>query len=716
MEPLISMEILSDNEVWPIVSDGYFRNRISSLLIDNDIPKDAVDSIFLNAVDILSQCPDPKSKSSKGNSGIVIGKVQSGKTSNFISLMALALDNNYDIMIVLGGNKINLLAQNTARVEQSFGESDRLVVLDTNRNKTLLNPATIRRFLDRGSKVIIMGLKHQKHINFIAELFEDNILKQVPTLIIDDEGDQASLNTQAFRNKISPVYGSIIKLKEKIFLHCFISVTATPQANILIDITDLLSPSFGVLVYPGDNYCGLLTFHGEDQDKYIKEIPDEEPSLLDDEFPSTFFEALAVYFVGGSLRQYRGDHSAHSMLIHPSQKKYDHKIVIEKVTSVLDDWRTMASIKVEGIEDINYQVLKRHLINACSLLTNEGVNLPKFEDIEMFIMKNILDCSPVHLYNSDEPANDNDKYYKFNIYVGGNMIERGITIKGLAVTYITRRAKGISNVDNTEQRARWFGYKKEYLDVCRVYTTKVIKKDFESILEHDEDLWATIERAQEKGTPFKEIPRIFKLANEMLRLTRTNVARTTNGYQFSEWTKQDKFLSNESQSNYNLLLLEDYKNSWLDKLESVNHNGVNKHKVIRNINFFDFKRDILDKIEFPNNSKINRKFFNTVEELFHKCNFVPLIDVMWIREGVGETRTINDDETITQLFQGHNPNKNSPTYYAGDSAMANGRDVMQLQIHYVQPKNNNVNHISPMIALFIPDVYSAALTDLVTRA
>lgn len=87
--------------------------------------------------------------------------------------MALALDNDYDIMIVLGGNKNNLLAQNTARVEQSFGESDRLVVLDTNRNKTLFNPSTIKRFLDRGSKVIIMGLKHQKHINFIADLFND---------------------------------------------------------------------------------------------------------------------------------------------------------------------------------------------------------------------------------------------------------------------------------------------------------------------------------------------------------------------------------------------------------------------------------------------------------------------------------------------------------------------------------------------------------------
>ena len=95
-----------------------------------------------------------------------------------------------------------------------------------------------------------------------------------------------------------------------------------------------------------------------------------------------------------------------------------------------------------------------------------------------------------------------------------------------------------SNVDNTEQRARWFGYKAKYLDVCRVFTTRDIKDDFASILEHDEDMWASIERAQERGIPFKDMPRIFRLARSAyLNLTRRNVARTDN-FALSEWKQK----------------------------------------------------------------------------------------------------------------------------------------------------------------------------------
>ncbi|MBM6385235.1 MAG: hypothetical protein JSY10_14805 [Paenibacillus sp.] len=700
-------------EPWVVMNNGFFKTRISKLLKENDIPEDSIEGIFENAGQILSKCPNPQSTIPVGKTGIVIGKVQSGKTSNFISLMALAMDNSYEVMVVLGGNKINLLAQNTLRIKQSFGESDKLVVLDTNVNKNLISPATIKTFLDSGKKVIIVGLKHQKHINFLANLYDDIYLRSMPTLIIDDEGDQASLNTYRYKNKMSPIYASIKNLKEKIDIHCFISVTATPQANILSDITDFLSPSFGSLVYPGNNYCGLMTFHGEDQDIYIKEISDEEPSLLDEELPSSFFEALAIYFVGGTLRQYRGDNGAHSMLIHPSQKKYDHRIVINKVKNILDDWRAISSIRLDNVTDLAYTSLRSHLYSAYLSLLNDGVVLPPFEQLELNILKNIKICSPVHLFNSDEPANDNDKYYKFNIYVGGNMVERGITLKGLAVTYITRRAKGVSNVDNTEQRARWFGYKQHYLDVCRVYTTKVIKKDFSSILEHDEDLWATIERAESKGTPFKEIPRVFVLNDKMLRLTRTTVARTSKFSQISEWKKQNKFLFNEDASNKNKVLIELFKEKNIHEIEFRQFNGGNKHAMLKNIDFYDLNKSFLQNFEFPNGSNLNHKYLNKIEELLKKSKIDAKIDILWIREETGQTRSVHEDSTISELFQGRNPNLSSPTYYDGDNALANEREVMQLQIHYVKPKNIEVTYYTPMLALYIPNSYSSQMVNLV---
>ncbi len=87
----------------------------------------------------------------------------------------------------------------------------------------------------------------------------------------------------------------LFDIKNKIKRHCFISITATPQANILIKTSDKLSPDFGQLIKPGNGYCGLSVFHGEEQDKYVKEIQDNEDTLLDETggIPKSFYHALA---------------------------------------------------------------------------------------------------------------------------------------------------------------------------------------------------------------------------------------------------------------------------------------------------------------------------------------------------------------------------------------------------------------------------------------
>lgn len=529
-EDLISVsEVNSETAVWNIFMDGFFKRKAEQQMLSDDMSQDAVDTIFSNAVRILSHCPNPKAGKDVAETGIVIGKVQSGKTSNFISVLALAFDNGYDIAIVLGGNTLDLLKQNASRIESAFNvDSEKLTVLKTNDNKSLINSARIKEFLENDRKTIVVGLKHYKHIDKIAEIFDNEYLAGKSVLIIDDEGDQATLNTKAYLSSMSSTYESVVNLKSKLKSHCFISITATPQANILIQTFDKLSPDFGELVYPGEGYCGLQEFHGENSDKYIYEIPSEENNLLDDSgIPKSVFEAMAIFFVGNAIRKSRGDMGNHAMLIHPSQKKYDHQIVVTKIQGILDDWKAKAKTKLAGRNDISYSTLKKHLIKAYDSFVRDGVICVPFDELEITILDSIKRCSPVLICNSDENASENAKLYKTNIFVGGNLVERGITIKGLAVTYITRRAKGKTNVDNTEQRARWFGYKAQFLDVCRVFTTKDIKDDFASILEHDDDMWASIERARDRGIDFKDMPRIFILARStFLQLTRKNVAKS----------------------------------------------------------------------------------------------------------------------------------------------------------------------------------------------
>ena len=122
----ISVTDCEDTQPWSIAVDGFFRQNVEKQMLADDMTPEAIDSVFSNAVRILSHCPNPNIQQELAETGIVIGKVQSGKTSNFISVLALTFDNGYDIAIVLGGNTLDLLKQNASRITSAFNvDSDK---------------------------------------------------------------------------------------------------------------------------------------------------------------------------------------------------------------------------------------------------------------------------------------------------------------------------------------------------------------------------------------------------------------------------------------------------------------------------------------------------------------------------------------------------------------------------------------------------------------
>ena len=153
---LISILDINDIESpWAISVDGFFKRKAADQMLLDGMSQDAVDDIFSNAVRILGHCPNPEIDVNVSKTGIVIGKVQSGKTSNFISVLALAFDNGYDISIVLGGNTLDLLKQNATRIISEFKiYNSKLTVLKTNDNKSLINPDRIKEFVENGRKII----------------------------------------------------------------------------------------------------------------------------------------------------------------------------------------------------------------------------------------------------------------------------------------------------------------------------------------------------------------------------------------------------------------------------------------------------------------------------------------------------------------------------------------------------------------------------------
>ncbi|KDE43020.1 hypothetical protein NPL3_00460 [Metamycoplasma hyosynoviae] len=145
-----------------IITDGYFASAVSKeMMRSNDsMTDDIVNNVFANASSILNECPNPSGSGEFKKTGIVIGKVQSGKTSNFIALLALAFDNGYNLGIVIGSNTTELLTQNVNRIKSSFNVPvDRLVVLHSKDNHNKITPDAIRGFIENGQKVLIVTLK-----------------------------------------------------------------------------------------------------------------------------------------------------------------------------------------------------------------------------------------------------------------------------------------------------------------------------------------------------------------------------------------------------------------------------------------------------------------------------------------------------------------------------------------------------------------------------
>lgn len=707
---IIEMYYVNKNpDSWSICLDGTYSEHIKNYLLTTGIPDDGVSTIFSNAAKTLSYCPNPHNGAIQQETGIVIGKVQSGKTSNFISLISLAFDNSYDITIVLGGTKKPLLKQNTDRIKEYFqGVKDSVYVLNTNENSDHLNEENISSFLRREKKIIIVGLKHVKHINTIIQIFRNNSLHERPVLIIDDEGDEYSLNTKVKQKKESSTYSAISGLKDTLKRHCYVAVTATPQANLLISKIDKLSPDFGVLVPPGKGYCGLDVFHSDD--KYTITIPENEEPLIEVGIPASLKKSLAMFFVACAIQSHRTHRKDKlSMLIHISQFKKDHELEYRKVQELIKEWIQKASNK----KDVSYKSVCDIIKDAHSEYAKGEVSgLPSFGEIEDEIIF-AINNSHVHKINGDNTLNGEDDFYDYNIYVGGTMLGRGLTIKGLCVTYITRTAKNSSNVDTVQQRARWFGYKTKYLDLCRIFAVSKILNEFIDIRDHEEDLWQTIEMTNSQGIDFKNMPRIFALSDS-LKPTRSSVAEVET-YTFFTWNKQRIFQDDVDYTQSNKNIIQQFKEKNKGKLQTIKQQSGSPFVILKDVDYFTVYSDLLDKFIFPAASKLNKGILSKLYQLLKNKNLSPNIDVIWMRDGKTSKHPVNKEtKTISNYFVGRNPKDLSkPANYEGDDRHFIKVNTMQLQIHMIEDKETGF--VSPALALYLPNEIISRLTGLVVQ-
>jgi len=701
-------------KAWEVELTGPEQKQLEAQF--HHIKEEERQRIFTTAAKILERCPNPRGKSGAAK-GLALGKVQSGKTGSFITLTAQAFDNGYRIVIILAGTKKNLLEQNNRRIRGQLGldvRRDRKIACLSTQNKIEdVREPDIQGVLEIGNNVLITILKHPDHIAHIKNIFSSSEINHYPALIIDDEGDQASLNTKVFKRGRSSTFDEIIKLKDVLKTHAYIAFTATPQANLLIKTISELSPEFCVLIEPGSGYTGGSTFHGVHQNKYIREIPDSEiPFEEMGEIPKSFIKALAIFLVGASIRTLRGDVGQHSMLVHTSHKKDHHKVIGDRVKYLVENWKEklLLSEGDPGREGI-LNIIRNHYSEFDGVLTE----YPTWEIIKMqlrYEIKNLRLPWIVNSSNYGEIPSSDKIYLKNNIFIGGNMLDRGVTLDGLTVTYITRRAKE-SQADTVEQRARWFGYKKSYLDVCRVFAPIDVSNGFADLLGHEDDLWERIKYLESQNIDIQEWnPRLMKLSDQF-KPTRRNVART-NEYKIAGWRIQNKPETELALAAHNVESVNNFFES-LTNLQSRTYGKIT-HKVAVSCSGGNVLENLIYKLSHTRSSDWDSLLLEDIFSRLARAQGQDGIDVLLMTPSEIRKREVNEKRVIKNLMQGKSVRISSdhPDFYKGDRDIHSGK--VQLQVHLVSLHDKLNTQYPPLtvaLALYVPNNVALAVGRLI---
>ena len=464
--------------------------------------------LLQSSADILGLGVNPATKQGSAT-GLIVGQVQSGKTMSFTTVVGLARDNGFPIVILIAGNKDSLLTQSHDRLEQDLDVAggDALPQWKMRKNirlqdvhdeqlvrQTLENWADPEQEPDEKATLLLTVLKQNQRLDGLKKLLIKFDLSSTPILIIDDEADQASLNTKINCGLESTTYTRIRELRDVLPCHTYLQYTATPQAPLLINIADTLSPDFVRVLQAGDDYVGGDEFFAP-RSPFVRVIPQSDilpTGAFPPDPPKSMLDAMRLFFVGLAAARTR-----RSMLIHPSRIRKDHREVIQWVNSAKDNWRRTLQL-VPG--DPDREALVQDFKDAYDDLARTAGELPQFPDILSRLPRALRNTTPIEFNTNGRPKAPEIKWRDAEgwILVGGQAVDRGFTVELLTVTYMPRGV-GVGNADTLQQRARFFGYKRKYLGLCRIFLEANTRLAYQDYVEHEQIMRSELKRFAETG-------------------------------------------------------------------------------------------------------------------------------------------------------------------------------------------------------------------------
>lgn len=680
-----------------------------------------VSRIKNSTISILSQCVAPhyEEPTYEQNTGLVLGYIQSGKTMSFTSLIALASDNDYKIVIVLAGTTNILLNQTIDRLEEDLDDENEYVIIEEGSLNSLTRIKRIIKNTRRQRTIILPILKHYKHIERIYSLFSipelNLLLPKLGVLIIDDEADQASLNGLARRNwknslkksiedindddekiafEYTTTYNTISNLKKILPNHSYIQYTATPQANLLLGQRDLLRPSWCEVLEPGNKYTGGERFFNNDLD-LIYEIDKENVKNQEDpEMPENLKHAFRLFLIKSALLSYdfegknriKDKVKGTSMMIHA-----DRLIVVNDI--YLNWLKAYNKNIIKDLDDNQEETIEdfKKIFLEVQIKLNKYFSIfPDFNEVIEKIKDYVIEGLMFWFVAGKEDDEVKWKRGKHHVLVGGQKLDRGFTVKNLIVTYMPRTTKSKSNADTIEQRCRFFGYKKDYIEACKVYIPQESINEFEEYVEYEKHLRDYLKNYS--IDEFYNNDRLMKLgilnptsANKIPGELYRNDFRSFNYFQpdFENNEFNDKIINQFLKTSSELGILK--------PVESENHQDDNKHRL------FETTKD--EAIRVLNNIKFNSKRDQLTKSQFltllknNNNKKVWLIKIAYKRDADGgRPRSIKNDGRIKSLASNRPPTFGDRDLLINTDDFNNFKKLYDnepiIQIHKIKIKDN----------------------------
>ncbi|BAV32582.1 hypothetical protein SCL_0260 [Sulfuricaulis limicola] len=450
------------------------RDQVLALLQKQIGNADEVREISETAEEVISKWVNPLSGGKEEINGLIYGLVQSGKTGVLTVTGAMGADEGYRTIVILTSDIDPLYQQTLGRVQEAFPGIDIIGKKDFKDAD-----AFIQRI--KGETCAIVTSKNSGLLRTLIENFKKGRVRGLTCLIIDDEADQASLNTRERRadGTRSTINDRIAELRGFFEKNTYLQVTATPQALFLQTPGHDFRPKFTVLSHPGSEYVGGEDFFG-DRSNLVREFdlnditilapgPQPTPTL---DIPKSLLRALDTFMVAATFKRKKEADQNCAFLCHVSTRTDDHKHIVDLLRKYKTDLAA-------GVKGGNHTIIKRLKAAYDDLAsTHDGLRATSFEEL----VEAIGFFSPgitVKLVNG-ETDEDVAVRSPYNLFVGGNKLGRGVTIKNLLVSYYGRNPKK-PQADTVLQHARMYGYRRKDIGLLRLFLPRELHIVFKAI-------------------------------------------------------------------------------------------------------------------------------------------------------------------------------------------------------------------------------------------